>query len=510
MLDLIIALDIGTTGTKAALVDRGGRLLATGYADYPTHTANGGVVEQDPADWWRATCTALVQMWRSAPAQAAQRVAAVSLSGQMQDLILLGAEGAIGRAILYSDSRAQAEAAIVAEKIGQATLTRITGNEQGAGSLLAKWRWLQTHEPDRLATCRKILVGAHDYIGWQLCGAAGADYTTAATTGLLDLAENRWSLEPLTVLELDADKLPTLHAATSVQGEVTAAASAVTGIPSGTTVFRGAGDLAATTVGVGAGEPGRLYCYLGTSGWIAASLDQATPRPAAGVFTLRHPDPQRYIQVAPMLTAGGNVDWWRTQVANCELRAQGVPASYEYLNEQAATALAGSGGVIYLPYLAGERSPFSDPHARGAFIGLSTRTTQAEMARAVLEGVAFAYRSLREALKIHQSGPLYMVGGGAKSPIWPQILADVLACPVQVVEAPGDAAARGAAILAGVGLGWYSSFAPGAEFFPVAKNFLPETAHSQLYDEVYPLFRTLYPQLCGAFARLAAIPFPVV
>lgn len=499
MTETIIALDIGTTGTKAALVDRAGRLLATGYADYPTYTADGGVVEQEPADWWRATCAALAQLWRAATPGAAQQVAAVALSGQMQDLILLGAAGAIGRAILYADSRAQPEAASIAAQIGQAELARITGNEQGAGSLLAKWLWLQRYEPQRLAACRKILIGAHEYIGWQLYGAAGADYTTAATTGLLDLRANRWSFDLLTALGLDADKLPGLHAATSIQGEVTAAASAATGIPAGTLVFRGAGDLAATTVGVGAGEPGRLYCYLGTSGWIAASLDQAVPQPNAGVFTLRHPNPERYIQVAPMLTAGGNVEWWLTQL----VAAGDRQVSYAELNELVARAPAGSGGVIYLPYLAGERSPFSDPNARGAFVGLATRTTSAELARAVLEGVAFAYRSLRDALQIQQDGPLFMVGGGAKSPIWPQILADVLACPVQVVAAPGDAAARGAAIIAGVGLGWYSSFAPRADFFPVAHSFTPQAEASQRYADLYPIFQQLYPQLRPAFTRLA-------
>jgi xylulokinase len=498
-MDMIIALDIGTTGTKAALVDRAGQLLATGYADYPTYASVGGVVEQEPEDWWHATCLALAQLWHNAPAHAAQQVAAVSLSGQMQDLILLGAQGALGRAMLYVDSRAQVEAARLLEKIGAAELVRITGNDQGATSLLAKWLWLQAHDPERLAACRKILVGAHEYVGWHLYGAAGADYTTASTTGLLDLQEKRWSFELLDALGLDADKLPGLHAATSVQGEVTAAASAATGIPAGTPVLRGAGDLAATTVGVGAGEPGRLYAYLGTSGWIAASLDSARPNPEAGVFTLRHPDPARYIQVAPMLTAGGNLEWFREQVASTKAQA----ASYDELNALATAAATGSGGVIYLPYLAGERSPFSDPKARGAFIGLSTQTTQADLARAVMEGVAFAYRSLRDTLGLSSSGPLYLAGGGAKSPLWPQILADVLAAPVQVVEAPGDAAARGAAIIAGVGLGWYSSFAPGDEFFPVAQRFTPLVEHSQRYDALYPVFQALYPQLRAAFAQLA-------
>jgi xylulokinase len=366
---------------------------------------------------------------------------------------------------------------------------------------LAKWLWLQKYAPGPLKACRKILVGAHEYVGWHLHGAAGADYTTASTTGLLDLAQNQWSFELLTSLGLDVDKLPGLHGATSVVVEVTPAAAAATGIPVGTPVLRGAGDLAATTIGVGAGEPGRLYGYLGTSGWIASSLAQATANPQGGIFTLRHPDPQRYIQVAPMLTAGGNLDWFRTQAASYQLPV----TSYQWVNDQVATVPAGSRGLIYLPYLAGERSPFNDSHARGAFIGLSTLSTQADMARAVMEGVAMAYRSLCEALNIGPGGSLYLVGGGAKSPIWPQIMADGLACSVQVVDAPGDAAARGAAILAGVSLGWYTRYAPSADFFPVVRTYSPHAANVQLYNELYTVFRSLYPQLQGAFTDLARI-----
>ena len=514
-MNLILALDIGTTGTKAALVNREGGILATGFADYPTYYSAGNVVEQDPEAWWRATCTAVAQIWQTAPKTAAAQVAAVSLSGQMQDLILLGADGAIGRAILYSDCRAQEEAAFVTQTLGQAQLERVTGNEQGPASLLAKWLWVQKHAPDQLAACRKILVGAHEYVGWRLHGAAGADYTTAATTGLLDLARNRWSFDLLSPLGLDADKLPGLHAATSVVGEVTTAAAELTGIPAGTPVLRGAGDLAATTIGVGAGEPGRLYGYLGTSGWVAASLDHATPNPRGGVFTLRHPDPQRYIQVAPMLTAGGNLDWFRTEVVGSAGQGaggkeqgagrEGLGVSYERLNVQAASSRPGSGGLIYLPYLAGERSPFSDPQARGAFIGLSTTTTQADLARAVMEGVALAYRSLCMALNLPLGGAFYLVGGGAKSPVWSQILADVLGCEVQVVAAPGDAAARGAAILAGTELRWWSGFVPDRSFFPVSRVFTPDERQRSLYDGLYGVFQTLYPQLRDAFAELAAL-----
>lgn len=489
----IVAIDIGTTGAKAALVAADGQVTASGYSGYSTHTPANHWVEQMPGDWWDATCQALAQLWATAGVDRAT-IAAVALSGQMQDLILLGDEDALGAAILYSDSRAQVEADTIAARISDAELVRITGNEQGAASLLAKWRWVQSHEPTRLAACRTILLGAHSYIGWRLSGVTSCDYTTASTTGLLDLAGNTWATALLTQLQLPTDKLPVLLAADTPIGLVTRSAADATGLPAGLPVYTGAGDLAATTVGVGAGEPGRFYCYLGTSGWIATTLAQATPNPQGGVFTLRHPDPTRFIQVAPMLTAGGNLDWVRMQVIDTD--------DYAQINELAAAAPVGSHGLLYLPYLAGERSPFSDPNARACYIGISGRTERSDLVRAVMEGTGFAYRSLLEALT-DKAEALYMVGGGARSAIWMQILADIFGCPVHIVAEPANAGTRGAAIIVGRALGWYDSFVPHPAFFPIQQTFQPNVTHHHTYQALYPIFSRLYPQLRTTFAALA-------
>lgn len=489
----IVAIDIGTTGAKAALVARDGQVLASSYSGYPTHTAVGNCVEQIPGDWWDATCQALARLWATVGNERSA-IAAIALSGQMQDMILLGAEGVLGAAILYSDSRAQVEAQALTAQIGVAELFGITGNEQGAASLLAKWRWLQAHEPARLAACRTILLGAHNYIGWRLSGATSCDYTTASTTGLLDLAANDWATALLARLDLSADKLPALLSADTRIGVVTESAASVTGLPAGLSVYTGAGDLAATTVGVGAGEPGRLYCYLGTSGWIATSLRHITPKPQGGVFTLRHPDPARFIQVAPMLTAGGNLDWVRAHLIDTN--------DYGQINALAAAAPVGSHGVLYLPYLAGERSPFSDPNARACYIGISGRTERSDLVRAVMEGIGFAYRSLLEALT-EEATALYLVGGGARSTVWMQILADIFGCPVHVVAEPANATARGAAIIVGRALGWYKSFVPQPAFFPIQQSFHPNVAAHSTYQSLYPIFTHLYPQLRTTFAVLA-------
>jgi xylulokinase len=265
---------------------------------------------------------------------------------------------------------------------------------------------------------------------------------------------------------------------------------------------------------VGAGVPGRLYGYLGTSGWLASTLLQAEPAPERGIFTLRHPEPTQLIQVAPMLTAGGNVEWLRnafhtlaTALLGQEMGAPRV--DYDLLNRLAASAPVGSRGLLYLPYLAGERSPFSAPDARACFIGLSAESSAGEMARAVMEGTAFAYRALRDALGpqgvMIQDGPLLLVGGGAKSPLWMQILANVLAAPVHVAADPGNAAARGAALIAGQTLDWFEGYVPMPDFFPVAQIYTPIPAHSELYDRLYTLFAPLHLQLENTFAGLAAI-----
>lgn len=494
----IVAIDIGTTGAKAALVGQNGQVLAHGYAAYPTQTGEGNRVEQQPADWWDATCVALAHLWASVGVDRSA-IAAIALSGQMQDLILLGAEDVLRPAILYSDQRAQAEAGCLESTIGYAELARITGNEQGAASLLAKWRWLQEHEPATLAACQTILLGAHSYVGWRLSGAVACDYTTASTTGLLDLLGNDWAADLLVRLGLQTEKLPPLLAADAQIGVVTQTAAAATGLPAGLAVYTGAGDLAATTVGVGAGEPGRLYCYLGSSGWIALSLAHATPNPQGGVFTLRHPDPTRFIQVAPMLTAGGNLDWVRTQIVCAD--------DYTQINQLAAAAPAGSHGVLYLPYLAGERSPFSDPLARACYIGISGRAQRCDLVRAVMEGSCFAYRALLETLT-NEVAALYVVGGGAQSSVWMQILADVIGCPVKIVANPADAAARGAAIMVGRALGWYDGFTPNDAFFPVAQTLLPKPTTHAIYQALYPVFTDLYPQLRASFSMLAQISLP--
>ena len=493
MLELIVALDIGTTAAKATLVDRNGRAHGSRSAAYALHSAPGGMVEQEAEEWWRATRSILRDLLVGAPGS----VVAIALTGQMQDCILLGESGVLRRAILYSDTRAGAEAAEVTQRIGADTLLATTGNLQDASSLPAKLLWIERHEPEVARRTETILLGAHDYVCWRLCGQRVTDHTTASTTGLLDIGANRWAADLLAALGLRTDWLPRLVRATDAAGEVTAAAAAETGLPAGVPVFHGAGDVATNTVGVGAGESGGQYMYLGTSGWLARSSSSRSEQTPEGVFTLRHAVPEWFILVGPMLTAGGNLEWLREQWG--ALEAPGRPdEEYAVLLARAGEAPPGCEGLRYLPYLAGERAPFRDPDARGGWIGLSRGTSRGTMYRAVLEGVAFGFRSIQATMAVpgeDESSPVPLAGGGGRSELWCQILADVLNRPIVIPAAPEDVAARGAAILAGRGLGWYASFAPGMDFFPTAARYDPDPVAARLYDRAYEHWAGLYPAL---------------
>ena len=465
----VIAIDIGTSSTKATVVRADGAILATTSADYSLHV-EGNRVEQNPQDWQRATMTVLQTLLGQS---AAYKPQVVILSGQMQDVVLLNKQGEPLRpAILYSDTRATEEAAIVHAQIGETRLRETTGNLQDASSLLAKLLWIKRHEPAVYANAAQLFIGAHSVVYHHFSGAHVADFTTASTTGLLDLRQNAWATDLLDALELRSDWLPELVTSTDLLAMQGAALS----LP----LIHGAGDLLTTTLG--AGHAGALYGYLGSSGWLAATHHQPVD-PETGIFNIRHAELDKFVLVGPMITAAGNVDWLREQFAELD-----------ELNAQAAQSPAGSGGLIYLPYLQGERSPFRDPQARGAWIGLGRNTTKGDLYRAVMEGVAFAMRDISEVMprQPDQAQSLTLTGGGANSALWMQIFADVFGCPVQVLADPSNVGARGAAMLAGRQLGWQTA---GHFNIPIAQTFTPNAAHAEIYQRRYPVFKSAYPAL---------------
>lgn len=505
-MEAILALDIGTSGAKATLIDREGRSLAKAHAGYPLHV-DGDQIEQNPLDWWRAAIDVMKEI-TAQPVDAAIR--AVALTGQMQSVILLEGETVLGQAILYSDTRAKTEMAEILELFGEDSLQKITGNLVDASSILAKLLWLKRNRASDYARATLALLSAHDFISWKLCGARVTDFTNATTTGMLDLEKNAWSEELFNRLDLRFDFLPRLEKAEARIGEISPVMSEMTGVPAGVPVFHGAGDAATATIGSAAGEAGHFYIYLGTSGWLASTGFNQRIDPGTGFWNLRHPDPQRLIFIGPMLTTAGNLEWVNEQFGGLEGKAAPGASTYDAIMLQAGHSETGAGGVMYLPHIAGERCPFRDPSARGVFFGINRQTKRGDLYRAVLEGVALSMRAIREELmKTLEPKPvireLTLAGGGARSALWAQIFSDVMNCPVNVLSSPEDVGVKGATVIAGKALGWYDSFVAPEAFYAFESRFKPNPAAAERYDRQYAVFRDLYPSLKGVFQKLGQL-----
>lgn len=484
-----LAFDIGTTGAKAALIDQRGLVVRSAYRDYATHAAEGSVVEQNAADWWRA----VVETTHELIGGDGESIEAIALTGQMQDVVLIDVNGeAVRPVILYSDARAQAEADEVISTFGADYLRELTGNDQGASGLLAKLLWLLYHEPESLTRSVSLLTGGADFVAYRLTGKAISDTTTASTTGLLDISTRKWLgadiFETLGLKHITL-RLPEVQPGGAQAGTLSHDAAQSLGLRAGIPVYHGPGDAGATTIGVGSGEPGQVYAYVGTSGWVAFTSG-ARIAAETGVFTLAHPHPNKYIYVAPLLTAGGNLDWARELFGIAEY------------SEMIDGALAQPPTkLLYLPYLNGERSPFSDPFARGAFIGLNARHTRADLCRAVLEGVVYAYRHARDALISGPTAAIAITGGGSQSRAWCQLFADITHTPIHIAGDASNVGVRGAALAAQVAAGVYPDYAPPG-YFPIADTLQPDSTHRAHYDQQYGLFRAAYPALKGIFARM--------
>lgn len=486
---LWLGIDAGTTGLKAALLRRDGHIVHSVTRTYPTRTVPGGVVEQNPSDWWQAAQEAIKELGNLS---SMAEVEAVAITGQMQDLILMSRDGTQLRpAILYSDTRARAEAEEINEKLGRDRLKALTGNEQGPDSLLAKLLWLSRYHREALnAEGSHLLLGAADVIVFSLTGTAVTDTTTASTTGLMNL-DTRQPLDPELFEEIGIGNALKLLAPIKPGGSQVGTIRKgfmVGGLREGIPVYHGPGDAGATTLGVGSGESGQPYAYLGTSGWVALTSKARALQP--GAMTIAHPAADTYIQVAPILTAGANLEWIRDLFSS---------EDYDALIEQGMWR--DPSNLIYLPYLNGERSPFSDPNARAAFIGLNARTSKEDLYRAVLEGVAYAYRHIVATLVPDGVARLIMTGGGMRSQSWPALFADVLGFPVVVAGDPENVGVRGAVLAAQVSRGERSSYAP-PDAWALSEAFPPGSTYREHYDGQFEVYTSLYPVLRDAFARL--------
>ena len=499
----VLGLDVGTTGSRAVLVAADGQPLATATAPHqPFASPETGWAEQDPGDWWRAAQTAIRRVLDEVQGV---DVEAVGLSGQMHGAVLLDADGVVVRpAIIWCDQRTDEQCRWLTERVGAARLIELVSNPALTGFTLPKLLWVRDREPGSWERIRSVML-PKDYVRFRLTGERATDVADASGTLLFDVANRRWSSEVLDVTEIDPAWLPAVHEGPVITGQVSAAGERATGLRTGTPVVAGGGDQAAGAVGMGIVRPGTVSATIGTSGVVFAPTDRPARDALGRVHTFCHAVPNRWHVMGVTQGAGLSLRWYKDTfglgaATNDADDDGGDP--YDRLCAEAAEVPAGADGVMWAPYLMGERTPHLDPHARAALVGLSASHTRAHVTRAILEGVAF---SLRDSLTILEEMGLpatriRLGGGGARSPVWRQVQADVYGQAVEVLAAE-EGAAYGAALLAGVGAGMWSSVDDACDrVVRVAETIESAPERVSILNDRYARYRTLYHALHPAAA----------
>ena len=495
----LLGIDVSTTATKALLIDAHGVVVAVAATEYDFETPQPLWSEQEPRLWWEGAIASIRAVLAQSGVDPAQ-IVGVGLTGQMHGLVLLDEKGAVLRpSILWNDQRTAAQCDEIRARLGKTKLIQLTGNDALTGFTAPKILWVREHEPEIYRRVRHILL-PKDYVRYRLTDSYAMDKADGAGTLLLDLQQRTWSVEVLTALGIDPAWLPPTFEGPQITGQIAAAAAQATGLRVGTPVMAGGGDQAAQGVGVGAVQEGIIALTLGTSGVVFGAVNQPFFEPEGRLHAFCHAVPGRWHLMGVMLSAAGSLRWYRDTIA--------PGTNYDDLLAPAAQVPAGCEGLIFLPYLTGERTPHPDPLARGAFVGLTVRHTRPHLTRAVLEGVGFGLRDSFELMKGIGLSAIQQVrisGGGARSPLWRQILADLLGSELVTVNTT-EGAAYGAALLAGVGAGiWPDVDAACAQVIQVTGSTKPNAAATAHYDAVYAQYRALYPALKPSFANLATL-----
>ena len=508
MARFVLAHDLGTTGNKASLYDADGALLSSAFAAYDTTYAQQGWAEQDPEAWWSAVCASTQELLAKARISA-REVAAVSFSGQMMGCVPLDAHARpLRQAIIWADQRSLGQERWLAERIAPDDVYRITGHRLSASYSLAKILWLRDHEPDTYRRAHAF-VNAKDAIVARLTGAFVTDHSDASGTNLMDLEGLRYSDAIVQAAEIDERKLPALRASTDVVGEVLPAIADEVGLAPGVSVVMGGGDGCCAALGAGIWQDRGAYNYVGSSSWIALATKRPVLDPDQRTFTWAHVVPGLYSPCGTMQAAGASYAWARDHLGEREIAAaeRDGGSAYELLNALAATSPAGARGLVYLPYLLGERSPRWNPNARGAFVGLTMRHGRADLVRAVLEGVTMNLAVILQALTRQGIAieRIRLIGGGAAGRFWNQLMADVYGVPVDRLTHLEAATSMGAAVVGGVGVGLYPGFDVIDRMNPVAERFEPDPEAGAVHARTMAIFEEAYASLVPVFDQLAEL-----
>jgi xylulokinase len=498
MARFFLGIDVSTTGAKALLIDEKGRVAASATTTLTLQTPKPLWSEQDPHEWWTGTAASVRKALADAGARG-EDIAAVGLTGQMHGLVLLDDRREVLRpAILWNDQRTGAECAEIEKRVGRHELIREVGNVALTGFTAPKILWVRKHEPATYAKARHVLL-PKDYVRLRLTSELAMDKADGSGTILFDLEGRTWSKRVLDKLDIPAGWLPPTFEGPETTGAVTPAAATETGLRAGTPVMAGGGDQAAGAVGAGAVRPGVVSLTLGTSGVVFATTDAPLVEPEGRLHAFCHAVPGKWHFMGVTLSAAGSLQWYRDALAPAE--------SFAALLAEAGGAPAGSEGLLFLPYLSGERTPHPDPHARGTFAGLTLRHGRAHLTRSVLEGVAFSMKDcfgLLQGAGLGSVKEVRIAGGGAKGPLWRKIVASALGLPMVTVNST-EGAAYGAALLGAVGVGAWPSVESACDAtIAVTGRDEPVAEWAGVYESLYPRYRELYPALKPTYDALTS------
>ncbi len=499
-----LGIDVGTGGTRALVMDSSGNVIASASSEHQDFARpKPGWAEQDPRDWWRACGVALRQALQSAKLDA-KEISCVGFSGQMHGAVLLDSSDEVVRpALIWCDQRSDPQSRELEQMFGRDTLIRLTCNPPLTNFTLTKFLWVRENEPQNWARVAHVML-PKDYVRFRLTGERAIDMADASGTLLLDVTNRRWSTEVLNKTGIKESLLPALFESPQVCGKISAAGAEATGLKVGTPVVAGAGDQAAGAVGMGIARAGAVSATIGTSGVVFASTDRPAMDPQGRLHTFCHAIPGRWHVMGVTQAAGLSLRWYRDHFGGASPGVQKKDGRdpYDVFAEEASSAPAASEGAFWVPYLMGERTPHLDPRARAALIGLTASHTRAHVIRAIMEGVAFSLKdtfTIFDEMKIPVTS-IRLGGGGARSPLWRQIQADVYGREVEIVAAE-EGAAYGAAILAGVGAGAWSSVEQACDaVVRVAKRIQPNAKDAATMQRAYTTFRKIYAALKFAAA----------
>ncbi|MFM8727505.1 MAG: xylulokinase [Planctomycetaceae bacterium] len=504
-----LGVDIGTSGTKTLAMREDGEILGSAMAEYPLSNPKPGWSEQSPADWWQAVVDSVRKVLRQAKLKPAD-IGGIGLSGQMHGSVFLDRKHQVIRpALLWNDQRTVAECAEIESRAGgRAELIRMVANPALTGFTAPKILWLRNHEKRNFDRTVQVLL-PKDYVRFCLTGEFATEVSDASGTLLLDVVHRCWSTELLQKLDLSSSLLPKVYESEDVTGVLTESAANQLGLRAGIPVVGGGGDQAASAIGNGIVGRGVVSATMGTSGVVFAHSDEVQVDPEGRLHTFCHAVRGKWHVMGCVLSAGGSLQWFRNHLCQDEVqRAKKQKIDpYELITGEAATAPAGSEGLFFLPYLTGERTPHADPHARGSWIGLSLRHSKSHLARAVMEGATYAMRDSLEIAK-GMNIPVQEIrlsGGGARSPFWRQMQADIYGQQVVTINA-SEGPAYGVALLAAAGTGAYKSVEEACRAtISVVTRTKPKAAALKTYNAAFPVYQQLYRSLKSDFAAIQAL-----